>query len=338
LQESVRAGKLGVGMEPGFLEGKKERCFLKWAEISIRTSHEATELVAEIFHDLGASGVVIEDPALVNDYIHAGLWDYEDIPEAQDTTVVTVKAYLPTDARLKDKLAALAKQLEALSGVDKGPADIAWHEVQDEDWADNWKQYFHTEKVGSMVVIKPTWEEYEASPDDIVIELDPGAAFGTGTHPTTSMCIRELEELVKGGMQVFDVGTGSGVLAITAAKLGAGRVTATDYDPTAVSVAAQNIQQNQVGDIVQTGVSDIMKQIEGKADLVIANIIADIVIRLFDELKEHLQPDGTLLASGIIAERIPDVTEAALQHGFVIDKVIELKGWAAMLICLGEKA
>ncbi len=312
---------------------------MKWAEVSITTSHEATELIAEIFHDLGASGVVIEDPELVNSYIHSGQWDYTDIPEAENTEVVTVKAYLPVDEELDEKLRSFEREVNALAGhnVDKGPGAISCNEIQDEDWAENWKQYFHTEKVGDITVIKPTWEEYEASPDDVVIELDPGEAFGTGNHPTTAMCIRELETLVKGGMTVFDVGTGSGILSIAAAKLGAGKITAVDYDRTALKVAKENIEQNHAEDVITLGQSDILKQVEGRADLVIANIIADIIIRLFDELEDHLNPGGTLLASGIIADRIGDVTGAALAHGFTIDKVVEMSGWAAMVIHTGGK-
>ena len=312
---------------------------MKWAEVSITTSHEATEFIAEIFHDLGASGVVIEDPELVNSYIRSGQWDYTDIPEAENTEVVTVKAYLPVDDELDEKLRSFEREVNALSShnVDKGPGAISCSEIQDEDWAENWKQYFHTEKVGDIIVIKPTWEDYEASPDDVVIELDPGEAFGTGTHPTTAMCIRELETLVKGGMTVFDVGTGSGILSIAAARLGAAKITAVDYDRTALKVAKENIEQNHVAAVITLGQSDILKQVEGKADLVIANIIADIIIRLFDELEAHLNPGGSLLASGIIADRIGDVTEAALAHGFTIDKVVETGGWAAMVIHTGGK-
>lgn len=312
---------------------------MKWAEVSIKTSHEATELVAEIFHDLGASGVVIEDPELLNDYIHSGLWDYTDIPEAKDIEVVTVKAYLPVDDELDDKMRVFKKEVDALvaRNVDRGPGDISCNEIQDEDWSENWKQYFHTEKVGDIIVIKPAWEQYEAGPDDIVVEMDPGAAFGTGTHPTTSMCIRELEEIVRGGMEVFDVGTGSGILAITAVVLGAAKVTAVDYDETALKAARKNIVQNQVEDRITIGRSDLLKQVDGKADLIIANIIADIVIRLFDELEAHLKPNGTLLASGIIGDRIADVTESALAHGFVIEKVTEEKDWAAMRIRLASQ-
>ena len=307
---------------------------MKWAEVSIRTSHEETELIAEIFHDVGASGVVIEDPEEFNSYIDSGLFDYSNLPKAEQTNIVTIKAYLPVDEELDDRLRTFEQRVRDLAkvdGFDAGSCPIEWHTVQDEDWADNWKAYFHTE-----IVIKPAWEDYEASPDDIVIDLDPGAAFGTGTHPTTAMCIRELESAVKGGMRVFDVGTGSGVLAVTAAKLGAGEVIAMDYDRTAAHVAQENVERNHVEDRVTTGVSDPLQSFTGKADLIIANIIADIVIRLFDELDAHLAEGGHLLASGIIDERVADVTEAALSHGFAIDKVIEESGWAAMVISRGD--
>ena len=150
------------------------------------------------------------------------------------------------------------------------------------------------------------------------------------------MCIRELELLVRGGMRVFDVGTGSGVLSIAAARLGAADVTAMDYDRTAVNVAEENIRQNRLEGQIRTGISDLLKSFEGQADLIVANIIADIIIRLFEELDEHLAPGGHLLTSGIIAERLPDVTEACLAHSFTVDKVIEEKGWAAMVISRGE--
>lgn len=313
---------------------------MKWAEVSIKTTHEATDVIAELFQDAGASGVVIEDPELVNDYIDAGMWDFSDIARADDTDTVTVKAYLSADDELDSRLTHLADLVENFKQqapeIPKGACLISWQLVQDEDWADNWKQYFHTDKVGKHIVIKPTWEDYLAQPEDVVVELDPGAAFGTGTHPTTAMCIRSLEELVKSGMRVFDVGTGSGVLAITAAKLGASDVTAMDYDKMAVKVAAENIKQNHVDNVVKTGVSDILKSFTGKADLIVANIIADIIIELFDELDEYLAPGGKLLASGIITERLTDVTDACQLHGFSVRDVTVEKGWAAMVINRGE--
>lgn len=305
---------------------------MKWCEISIQTSHEAVELIAEIFRDLGASGVVIEDPELVNDYITSGKWDYTDIPIAKETEVVVEKAYLPVNGELEGRIQTLQQEIKALEsrGVNTAPAVLTTAELQDEDWSDTWKQYFHTEKPGERVVIKPTWEEYEPKDDEVVIELDPGAAFGTGTHATTSMCIRQLEKLVKPGMTVFDVGTGSGILSIISAKLGATNIQAVDYDDSVLKIVEENLEQNNVQDIISVAQSDLMQNVHGKAELVIANIIADIIIRLFDQLDEHLEQGGTLLTSGIIEDRIEDVLSAAEKHGYGVVERMENKGWACI--------
>ncbi|WP_314595149.1 50S ribosomal protein L11 methyltransferase [uncultured Selenomonas sp.] len=313
---------------------RKERCFLQWAEVSVDTSHEATDLVSEILQELGAAGVVIEDPALLNEYIRSGLWDYTDLKESEETEVVRVKAYWALDEELEGKLQRFAARLDDLTahGIDKGAGAVSWKAVADEDWAETWKEFFHTEKIGARTVIKPTWEEYEAKAGEIVVELDPGAAFGTGQHATTSLCIRALEDLVRPGMTVFDVGTGSGVLAIVAAKLGAKRVEAVDFDPVAVRVARENVRQNGAEDVVRTERSDLLKSVAGKADLIIANIIADIIVRLFGEVKGSLAAGGTMLLSGIIEDRLPDVVEAAAQHGFAVEKIEQEKGWAAVIV------
>ena len=305
---------------------------MKWCEISIQTSHEAVELIAEIFRDLGASGVVIEDPELVNDYITSGKWDYTDIPIAKETEVVVEKAYLPVNGELEGRIQTLQQEIKALEsrGVNTAPAVLTTAELQDEDWSDTWKQYFHTEKPGERVVIKPTWEEYAPQGDEVVIELDPGAAFGTGTHATTSMCIRQLEKLVKPGMTVFDVGTGSGILSIISAKLGAKNIQAVDYDDSVLKIVEENLEQNNVQDIISVAQSDLMQNVHGKAELVIANIIADIIIRLFDQLDEHLEQGGTLLTSGIIEDRIEDVLAAAEAHGYGVVERMESKGWACI--------
>lgn len=307
---------------------------MQWAEVSVDTSHEATDLVSEILQELGAAGVVIEDPALLNEYIRSGLWDYTDLKESEETEVVRVKAYWALDEELEGKLQHLAVRLDGLAsnGIDKGAGAVSWKAVADEDWAETWKEFFHTEKIGARTVIKPTWEEYEAKAGEIVVELDPGAAFGTGQHATTSLCIRALEDLVQPGMTVFDVGTGSGVLAIVAAKLGAKRVEAVDFDPVAVRVARENVRQNGAENVVRTERSDLLKSVAGKADLIIANIIADIIVRLFGEVEGSLAAGGTMLLSGIIEDRLPDVVEAATAHGFAVEKIEQEKGWAAVIV------
>lgn len=308
---------------------------MRWARISVVTTHEGADLIANILMELGAAGTEIDDPSLVNEYIDAGLWDYTDLPRAEDTETVTVRAYLPEDARLESSLLALAERIAALrhAGAALGAGTISHSFVADEDWAETWKAYIHTEKIGERIVVRPTWEEYTPSADEIVIELDPGAAFGTGAHATTAMCLRWLEHLVSPGMRVYDVGCGSGILAVAAAKLGAGEVIAMDYDPVAVSVAEENIRQNNAHNVVACE-SDLLSACEGAApaELITANIIADVIIRLFAQLDRHLAPGGTLLASGIIDDRIADVEHAAAEHGFtVLDMTCE-KEWAAMII------
>ena len=308
---------------------------MRWAQVSVITTHEGADLIGNILMELGAAGTEIDDPSLVNEYIDAGLWDYTDLPRAEDTDTVTVRAYLPEDARLESSLLTLAERIEGLRSAEVcvGAGTISHTFVADEDWAETWKAYIHTEKIGQRIVVRPTWEEYTPTGDEIVIDLDPGAAFGTGAHATTAMCLRWLEHLVCPRMRVYDVGCGSGILSIAASKLGAGEIIAMDYDPVAVSVAAENIRQNNTPNVVVFA-SDLLGMCAGAepAELIIANIIADIIIRLFDQLDVHLAPGGVFLASGIIDDRISDVERVAAEHGYtVLDMTCE-KEWAAMII------
>lgn len=306
---------------------------MKWAEVSIQTSHEATEAVANIFHDLGATGVVIEDPELINSYRRSGNWDYCDIPEETDTETVVIKAYLPVDDELDDKLKEFERRVDELIAhhINKGKGQIDWREVQEEDWATSWKNYFHPIAVGQRVVIKPSWEEYAQAPDEIVIELDPGMAFGTGTHHTTAMCIRCLEQVIQAGDIVFDVGTGSGILAVAAAKLGAAHVQAVDLDGVAVRVAQENIILNQVETKITLAQGDLLTGVDGRANVIVANIIADVIIRLLPDVPARLADGGVFIGSGIIADRLGDVTEAIMANGLVVDKIVEEGGWAAVV-------
>ena len=197
---------------------------MRWAQVSVVTTHEAADLIANILMELGAAGVEIDDPSLVNEYIDMGLWDYTELPRAENTDTLTIRAYLPEDAQLEGRVLRLSARVEALreGGVCVGAGAISHTFVADEDWAETWKAYVHAEKIGERIVVRPTWEEYTPSANEIVIDMDPGAAFGTGAHATTAMCLRSLEHLVAPGMRVYDVGCGSGILAVAAAKLGAG--------------------------------------------------------------------------------------------------------------------
>lgn len=311
---------------------------MSWAEISIQTTHEATEAVAELFHEVGATGVVIEDPELVEEYRRSGVWDYCGIPEAEDNSIVTIKAYLTIDGELEDKIGRFEARVEELAscGIDKGKGIITWQEIKEEDWENSWKEYFHATKIGDRIVIKPSWEDYAPKEGEVVLELDPGMAFGTGTHHTTSMCLRLLEGLVQEGQEIFDIGTGSGVLSIAAAKLGAEKILAVDYDDLAVRIAKENIAVNHTENIITARQGDLFKGIEGEADLIIANIIADIIIRLLPDAPAHLKRSGRMIVSGIIQDRIDDVIAKVEEVGMVTEHIERSGDWAAMVLKRGD--
>ena len=265
----------------------------QWIEVSIQTTHEAADLVAEIMRAAGANnGVVIEDPVLINTLRNSGTWELCDIPEQENTEVVTITAYYPEDEELQPRLTQIDEDL--------------------------------------TLVIKPTWEKYTSKAGEHIIEIDPGMAFGTGTHHTTCMCMERLEKVLRTDMEVFDVGTGSGILAIAAAKLGAKTVKAVDIDATAVRVAIENIAGNELTEKISVQQGDLLHGTEGKADIIIANIIADIIIMLLQDIPGKLKSGGIFLASGIIEERQNDVSAAASKVGLCVEAVDAKGGWVVM--------
>lgn len=305
----------------------------QWIEVSIKTTHETAELTAEIMRAAGANnGVVIDDPVLINTLRNSGTWELCDIPEQDNTEMVTVTAYYPEDAELQPRLAQIEAEmadLEARIGKCRF-GNTRFRTVSEQDWANEWKQYFHVTHIGTTLVIKPTWEEYTAEAGEHIIEIDPGMAFGTGTHHTTCMCMERLEKVLRPGMEVFDVGTGSGILAIAAAKLGAKAVKAVDIDATAVRVAVENIAGNQLTEKISVKQGDLLHGTEGQADIIIANIIADIIIMLLPDIPGKLKAGGTFLASGIIEERQNDVAAAAAKVGLQVEAVDTKGGWVVM--------
>lgn len=305
----------------------------QWIEVSIQTTHEAAELTAEIMRAAGANnGVVIEDPVLINTLRNSGTWELCDIPEQGNTEVVTVTAYYPEDEELQPRLAQIEEEMAALE-ASIGTCrfgNTRFRTVSEQDWANEWKQYFHVTHIGETLVIKPTWEEYTAKAGEKIIEIDPGMAFGTGTHHTTCMCMERLEKVLRPGMEVFDVGTGSGILAIAAAKLGAETVKAVDIDATAVRVAAENIAANRLTEKISVKQGDLLQGTVGKADVIIANIIADIIIMLLEDVPGKLKTGGIFLASGIIEERQNDVAAAAAKAGLCVEAVDTKGGWVVM--------
>lgn len=305
---------------------------MQWIEVNVAVTHEAVEAVADMLTSIGSKGVAIEDPQLINDLRNSGTWELCDIPEQENTEVVTVSAYYADDEKLEKRLAEIDEQLalieERIGKYRFG--NTRFRKVSEQDWANEWKQYFHVTHVGKSLVIKPSWEKYAPKEGEHVIEIDPGMAFGTGTHHTTNMMMERLEKVITPDSTVFDVGTGSGILAIAAAMLGAKSVKAVDIDAVAVRVAKENVADNGLSDQIEVREGDLLHGTEGKADVIIANIIADIVIMLLQDIPQKLNDDGVLLASGIIEERMPDVEAAAQAHGLYVDAVDHRGGWVVM--------
>lgn len=305
---------------------------MQWIEVNVQVTHEAVEVVADILTAAGTSGVAIEDPQLINNLRNSGTWELCDIPEQENTEIVTVSAYYADDEKLQDRLKQIESELaaveERIGSFRFG--NIRFRSLSEKDWANEWKQYFHVTHVGESLVIKPSWEEYTPKEGEHVIKIDPGMAFGTGTHHTTNMCMARLEKVLPANAEVFDVGTGSGILAIAAALLGAKYVKAVDIDAVAVRVARENIADNGLEDKIEVKEGDLLRGTEGQADVIIANIIADIIIMLLKDIPGKLKDDGIFLASGIISDRRADVEAAAAEVGMKVDHVDEKGGWVVM--------
>ncbi|MFD0692840.1 50S ribosomal protein L11 methyltransferase [Paenibacillus sp. GCM10027628] len=305
-----------------------------WHEITVHTTEEAIEMISNFIHELGAGGVSIEESGTLNKQrdTSLGQW-YElplnDIPEGR----AVIKGYFSQGTEMNTVLDNLKASIDQLRDfdIDTGNPTFEMREVDDEDWANAWKQYFKPIRVSERLTIKPTWEEYTASPDELILELDPGMAFGTGTHATTALCLRTLEKVVKPGDDVIDVGTGSGILSIAAAKLGAKHVLAVDLDPVAVSSATENTRLNQLDNQITVKLSDllgVLKASETEASnqlgvtipvqVVVANILAEIILLFVNDVYEVLQPGGYYVASGIITAKEADVEKALIAANFTI--------------------
>ncbi len=308
---------------------------MKWSEISIHTTNEAVEPISNILHEAGASGVVIEDPLeLVKERKDQFGEIYQLDPHDYPEEGVIVKAYLTVNSFLIETIEEIKEAINnlVLYNIDIGKNDVSISEVNEEEWATAWKKYYHPVKISERFTIVPTWEEYTpVSSDELIIELDPGMAFGTGTHPTTVMCIQALERTVKAKDKVVDVGTGSGVLSIAAAMLGAEKVTALDLDEVAVESARLNIELNKVQDTVTVSQNNLLDGVEAGADIVVANILAEIILRFTKDAATVVKPNGFFIASGIIQQKKNDVKESFIDAGFEIVETIEMEDWVAII-------
>ena len=248
-----------------------------------------------------------------------------------DKTIASVSVYLSGNDGVADTLIFLRERFDSLCVK----AEISISGVNEEDWANSWKAYYKPIKIGERIVIVPAWEKYEASEGEIIVRMDPGMAFGTGTHETTRLVIKLLEKYVRSGYRVADVGCGSGILAICAAKLGAAECKAYDIDPVAVKVANENIKDSGLTDKVSCEVSDLLKQVDrsgGAYNVICANIVADIIIRMTPDIGRFMKDDCVLLCSGIIKERADDVILKLNEYALKVIERIDDNGWCALAV------
>ncbi|RRG61770.1 50S ribosomal protein L11 methyltransferase [Clostridioides difficile] len=307
-----------------------------WIEVTIKTTTEAVEPITNILYEQGAGGAVIEDP---KDFLFQKKneldWDYveEEVFKKNEEDDVLIKTYVSEEKNVMKFVEIIKQKVLGLKdfGIDIGEGSVSLDQVNEADWANAWKAYYKPTKVGQRVVVKPTWEDYAMQDGDLIIELDPGMAFGTGTHETTSMCIRELEKYVNKDSKVFDIGCGSGILAIAAAKLGAKEVVAVDLDEVAVKVAKENVLENKVEKSVSVMHGNLTDVIKDKADVIVANIIADIIKILAKDVQNFMKEDAIFISSGIILDKVEEVKESLIENGFEIVEVQKLGEWSAIV-------
>jgi len=303
---------------------------MEWIEAKVDfdapTTVAAEELIADVFYSFGVKGVVVEDPTM-------------EAPPGTDVilengvrpTVYAVSGYFPASAFDQAQRQDFEKALKALDRQLTMRHRIFYRSVDEEDWAESWKAFFWPEKVSEQIVVKPTWREYAPTNDEKVLEIDPGMAFGTGTHPTTALCIQLLEQHLQPGDRLLDVGTGSGILMVAGSLLGAAEVHGIDNDPVAVDVARQNLEINGVPDNCgRVWAGDLVGGVTTGYDLVAANILAEVIIGLLPDIPGVLAPGGRFICSGILHSQKGQIIQSAEPIGFQLIDTREQEEWVAL--------
>lgn len=318
---------------------------MDWIKTTIYTTSAGIEPVSGRLYQLGITGLEIDDEQDFKDFLENNkqYWDYVDdelIKEKEGETRVT--AYVSDNPTGYEMLAAIKSSMAELKSLDQngefGRLETETLSLNEEDWANNWKKYFHPTEIGDKILIKPEWEELSAPTDRIVFNVNPGMTFGTGSHYTTQLCIESLEKFIKPGSAMLDLGCGSGILSIISLLLGADNATAVDIDPNAVDVAYDNAARNGVdraryhvyaGNILTD--DELNEKISGKYDVVAANIVADVIIGLAPKAREYMKDGGVFITSGIIEDRLSDVKAALIECGFEISDIKQRKDWVSII-------
>lgn len=298
-----------------------------WTKITVTGNTKDLDGIVAVMSMLD-NGLMIED---YSDFSLNGMYGElvdESILNA-DRNTVKVSLFVPEERNPLEYKEFLETRLPALNIN----GEISLEGMNEDDWAESWKQYYKPVPLGKVTIV-PAWEKYEARDGEVIIRMDPGMAFGTGTHETTRLVIRLMQDELKGGERLLDVGTGSGILSICASKLGAKTCNAYDIDPVAVKVARENALADGCNNIT-VGVSDLLRGVdlsEGKYDFCVANIVADIIIRMLPDIKDYVKVGSPLILSGIIGERADEVRESVIENGFTVEKEINENDWVGMLV------
>ena len=308
---------------------------MKWTEVKVKTRPENEDIISHILYEEGAAGLAIEDPDDIEKMLKKKKdWDFVDSSLIDvEKGIIFIKAYFPDSDELINTIQRIRENIEVKPKTlgEDSYGKVVLKEVNDEDWAESWKKYYKPTKIGESIVIKPTWEEYDLREDEVMVELDPGMAFGTGTHETTYLCIETLEKFVKEGFNIYDIGCGSGILSIVAAKLGAEKVVGVDLDPVCIDVSKKNIDLNGVEDRVRVVEGNLLDVVDEKVDLIVSNIIAEIIVTMTKDLKRFLKKDGIFIASGIILDKESLVLDSLRENGFEVLEVNRKNEWLSIV-------
>jgi ribosomal protein L11 methyltransferase len=308
---------------------------MEWIETKIVFDHPdkdlAVDLISDVFYDFGLQGVVVEDPRIEPE--EGWPEDVIDRPAQH-----TVSGYFPNDNRFEKRCKILEEKLQQFREQLGLIYRMSHKALDEEDWANAWKAYFWPQKIGRNMVVKPTWRDYQAESGEVVIELDPGMAFGTGTHPTTTMCISMIEKYLGKDDLFLDIGTGSGILMIAAAKLGAGKICGIDHDETAVHITVENLKRNGVdAQRFFVNCANLAEGIKETYDMVAANILSRVILDLLNEIEGVLKAGGIFICSGITDKNETQVVTAMRNIGFEILEIISQDEWVAIAGQLAAK-
>ncbi|MGD2185039.1 MAG: 50S ribosomal protein L11 methyltransferase [Desulfobacterales bacterium] len=302
---------------------------MKWIEAKVvfdaKDHHLAVELISNLFFDFDLKGVAEEDPTVEP----TEGWARDSISRPDQHAVV---GYFPKDRKAEKRCKLLEERLTRLRQTSDIRCRVHYKELAEEDWAEAWKAFFKPQKIGQKIVVKPTWYEYTADPDDIVLQLDPGMAFGTGTHPTTALCIHLIEDYLNTGDSFLDIGTGSGILMIAAALLGAGFVCGLDKDSVAIDAAAANLQLNGLdAQLYSLNSGNLLEGVKEKYDFIVANIFTHIILELLDDLPRALTKGGIFVCSGMYEKNKNMVVAKMKNMGFEILEIRKKEEWSAIV-------